>query len=75
MSAQAVLNTVYSLIAQNADATDEVLHASGKSEEATYRRDLDRALGILEDVLAEEDTKTNVVELRAWVEHVNQTMV
>lgn len=75
MSARAVLNTVYSLIAQNADAQDDVMRATGKSEQATHRAELDKALGITEDLLADEDTTTNVVELRAWLDNVNRTMV
>ena len=75
MSARAVLNTVYSLLAQNADARDDVSLAAGKSEDATHRTELDKALGIAEDLLGDENTKTNVVELRAWIDNVNRTMV
>lgn len=79
MSARAVLNTVYALLARKADAADERQSLFGKSDdplEETARHKLDDALGLIESPIADEgDGHTNVVQLRAWVEHVNRTMV
>lgn len=73
MSARAVLNTAYTLKARRADALDDSKRLTGGSEDATARYDLDRALGLI-DELGDEDEPTNVVELAAWVSHVNATM-
>lgn len=73
MSARAVLNTAYTLKARRADALDDSKRLSGSGDDATARYDLDRALGLI-DELGEDDSETNVVELAAFIHRVNATM-
>lgn len=73
MSARAVLNAVYTRTAIRAEETDRlILLAGGNPERATHRADLDRDLGLSED-LDPGDGKTNVIELAAWVASVNNS--
>lgn len=71
MSPSAVLDTVYTTLARQADAADERARMFGKPEAAVARESLDRALGLLVD---DEPTAANVIELAAWVNHVNARM-
>ena len=88
MSARAVLNAAYTVLARKADERDRTIQMfGGKDEdgaelEPTARADLDAALGLTEDgaidgagdAVGDESSTTNVVELHAWVARVNRTM-
>jgi len=73
MSAKAVLDTVYTTLARRADAADDRVRMFGHADEAVARETLDRALDLIEDDEGSGEM-ANVVELRAWVQRVNDTM-
>lgn len=75
MSVEAVLNAAYAARAQRADEEDRATRMLGKPEDAMARDVLDKALGLVESPVADAGSgATNVIQLRAFVDHVNATM-
>lgn len=78
MSAGAVLDAAYALLAREADADDtnrRLFATENVDETETRRYQLDALLGLHDDDDADFDGTTNVIELAAWVNRVNATMV
>jgi hypothetical protein len=79
MSARAVLNAAYTVLAKKADASDDERRMFGAADEDSddprgARQKLDDALGLSDDPIDGTVEETNVVELAAWVTRVNATM-